>query len=176
MYFGTSILKLLNKIIVVSICSETNIKDFVDKKLITWSKKKMENFIRAKLRIITREQHLRNLWELFCPLEVKAQLYKFLRQGLYIKWCIIDNLHNPDLAPYKIRKECYLLRSCLVDSRRILLFMFEQLFLLMGEVWSMHNADTQCTVEGKEGAKRQRKFFMFKFLLSCHNIWIFLHS
>ena len=42
--------------------------------------RKMENFIRAKLRIITREQPLRKLWELFRPLEVKAQLYKFLRQ------------------------------------------------------------------------------------------------
>ena len=40
----------------------------------------MENFIRAKLGIMTREQPLRKLWELFHPLEVKAQLYKFLRQ------------------------------------------------------------------------------------------------
>ena len=38
------------------------------------------------------------------------------------------------MAPYKIKKECYLLWSCLVDSRRMLLFMVEQAFLLMGEV------------------------------------------
>ena len=33
---------------------------------------------------------------------------------------------------YKLKKECYLLRSCLVDARRFL-FMVEQVFLLMGE-------------------------------------------
>ena len=65
------------------------------------------------------------------------------------------------MVPYKIKEECYLLRSCLVDAGRMLLFMVEQVFLLMGEVWSMHNADTQCMVEGREEAKRQRKFFIF---------------
>ena len=40
----------------------------------------MENFIQAKLRIITQEWHLGKLQELFCPLQVKVQLYKFLRQ------------------------------------------------------------------------------------------------
>ena len=63
------------------------------------------------------------------------------------------------MTPYKIKKECYLLRSCLVDARRRLFFMVEQVFLPMGDVWSMHNADTQCTVEGREEAKRQRHFF-----------------
>ena len=57
----------------------------------------------------------------------------------------------------------------------MLLFMFEQVFLLMGEVWSIYNADTQCTAEGKEKAKGQRNFFMFKSLF-CHKIWIFFHS
>ena len=58
----------------------------------------MENFIQAKLRIITWEQPLRKLQELFHPLEVKAQLYKFFwDKELYIKWRIIDSLHNPDL-------------------------------------------------------------------------------
>ena len=37
--------------------------------------------------------------------------------------------------------------------------MAEQVFLLMGEVWSMHNAGTQCAVEGTEEAKGQRTFF-----------------
>ena len=37
----------------------------------------MDNFIQAKLRIIIQEQPLRKLQELFCPLKVKAQLYKF---------------------------------------------------------------------------------------------------
>ena len=28
------------------------------------------------------------------------------------------------------------------------------------DVWLMHNADTQCTVEGREEAQRQRKKFL----------------
>ena len=36
---------------------------------------------------------------------------------------------------YKIKKECYLLRTCLVDAGRMLLFMVEQVFLLKGKVW-----------------------------------------
>ena len=49
------------------------------KKLISQSKKEMENFTWVRLRIITQEQPLRMLWELFHSLEVKAQLYKVLR-------------------------------------------------------------------------------------------------
>ena len=61
---------------------------------------------------------------------------------MYIKSHSIDSLHNPDLravvvvglvTTYKIKKECYLLRSCL-DARRILLFTVELLLLRMGEV------------------------------------------
>ena len=51
-------------------------------------------------------------------------------------------------------------KDCLVDAGRILLFMVEQVFLLMGEVWSMHNADTQCSVERGEEAKGQRSVFV----------------
>ena len=32
----------------------------------------------------------------------------------------------------------------------------------------MYNADTQCTVEGREEAKEQGKCVLFKFFLSCH--------
>ena len=64
------------------------------------------------------------------------------------------------MAPYNIRKECYLLWSCLVDAGRILLFMVEQVFLLMGEAWLMHNVDTQCTGEGRKEAKGQKKIFL----------------
>ena len=49
----------------------------VNDKLISWSKKGMENFIEAKKRIITWDQQLKKLQELFHPLEVNAQLYKF---------------------------------------------------------------------------------------------------
>ena len=63
------------------------------------------------MRIITREEHLGKLRELFCPLEVKSQFYKaFETEG----WTLNDILltQNPDLSvtvtPYKIKKECYL--------------------------------------------------------------------
>ena len=52
----------------------------VIKNLINQSKKEMGNFIQANLRIITWEEHLRKLWELFHALELKEQLCKFLRQ------------------------------------------------------------------------------------------------
>ena len=63
------------------------------------------------------------------------------------------------VTSYKIKKECYLLRSCLVNTRRMLPVMVEQVFLRMGAVWWRHNADTQCTVVGGEEAQEQRKFF-----------------
>ena len=40
----------------------------------------MEIFIQAKQKFITWEHLLRKLQELFCLLEVKAQLHKFLRE------------------------------------------------------------------------------------------------
>ena len=57
----------------------------------------------------------------------------------------------------------------------MLLFRVKEVFLPMEEVWSMPNTDTQCTVEGREEAKGQRNFFMFKFFLSCHKIWTLFH-
>ena len=36
--------------------------------------KEVENFIQARLRIMTWEEPLRKLQGLFCPLEVKAQV------------------------------------------------------------------------------------------------------
>lgn len=48
----------------------------------------------------------------------------------------------------------------LVDARRRLIFRAK----LLGEVWLMHNADTQCTVEGRENR------FIYTFFLSCHEI------
>ena len=46
-----------------------------------------------------------------------------------------------------------------LDARRMLLFMVEQVFLLMGEVWVMHNAGTQCRV-GDEGRPKVREEFL----------------
>ena len=65
----------------------------------------------------------------------------------------------------KIKKLCYLLRSCLVDAKRMLLFMVEQVFLLMGEVLLMRNADTQCTVGGERRPKGREEFLCLNFSL-----------
>ena len=69
------------------------------------------------------------------------------------------------MTPYKIKKGCYLLRSCLVGARRMLLFMVEQVFLLMAEVWLMHNADTPCTVGEVRRPKGREEFLCLNF--SC---------
>ena len=59
------------------------------------------------------------------------------------------------MVSYKFKKECYFLRSCLVDAGKRLLFMVEQLFLPIGEVWSLNNAEIQGMVGEREEAKRQ---------------------
>ena len=43
--------------------------------------------------------------------------------------------------------------------------MVEQVFLLMGEVWSMHNAHTQGTVRGEGRPKRREELLGLNF--SC---------
>ena len=43
--------------------------------------------------------------------------------------------------------------------------MAEQVFLLMEEVWSTHNADTQCTVWGEGRPKGREEFLCLNF--SC---------
>ena len=48
-----------------------------------------------------------------------------------------------------MKKERYLLKSCLVDARKVLLFTVEQLFLLMRAIWSMHDMDTHCIELGE---------------------------
>ena len=71
----------------------------------------------------------------------KAQLYKlFDTEGCtssdvlwvyVIQICIIVVGY---MTPYKIQKECYLLKSCLGDAGRMLLIMAEQVFLPMGGI------------------------------------------
>ena len=62
----------------------------------------MENFIRAKLKIITREQHLRNLQDLFHPLEIKAQLYKFFEtEGCTLKDVLL-RVYTIQICKYKV--------------------------------------------------------------------------
>ena len=69
---------------------------------------------------------------------------------------------------YKIEEECYPLRSCLVGAGRMLLFRVGQVFLLMGEVWSMHNGDTKCTMLGEWRPKGREEFLCLNF--SCLSI------
>ena len=56
------------------------------------------------------------------------------------------------------RKDCYILRSCLADAMRMLLFIVEQVFLLMGEVWLMCKANAQCTVRSENRPKVEKNF------------------
>ena len=144
----------------------------VHDKLISRSKKELENFIWAKFE----DYNLRRasqLWELFHWLENKAQLHKLLFIKCHILTVYIIQIWVPSwriMWPYKIKKECYLLRSCLVDAKKTLLFMVEQVFLPMAEVWWMHNAWW-----GRGEARGQRGIFMFKCFLSCCKMWIFFH-
>ena len=71
------------------------------------------------------------------------------------------------VTPYKIKEEYYLWRSCLVDAKRTLLFMAEQVFLLMGVVWSMHTVDTQCTVWARKGEANGQRIFCCCLNFSC---------
>ena len=119
------------------------------------------------MRIITWEEHLRKLGELFHTLEVKAQLHKFSEmEGLYeiiYYWQLTQSRSKYPVNRYRVKKECYHLRSCLVGAGRMLLFMVEQIFPSTGRVWSMHNAYVQCTVW--ERRPKGRGNFLFKF--SC---------
>ena len=70
-------------------------------------------------------------------------------------WRFTQSKHH--VTPYKIGKECYLLRHCL-GARGMLLFMAEQVFLPIVEVLLIHNAHTQYTVGGREEGKEHRRF------------------
>ena len=62
---------------------------------------------------------------------------------------------------YKLKRKCYLLRSCLVGARGMLLLVVECVFVLMGEVWLNHNADTQCSVGVNRWPRGRDKFLHF---------------
>lgn len=67
------------------------------------------------------------------------------------------------MTPVQDQEEMQPLKSCLGGGRRMLLFKVEQELLLMGEIWSTCNADTQCPVDGTEEDKEMRQNFMFNF-------------
>ena len=148
----------------------------VNKILLSWFKKEVENFTRANLRIMTQEHHLGKFQELeflymcvcvcvcVCIFKQDCTLNEVLltvtkSRFASTKWWAIVTLR-------RIKKECSLLRSCVMGVRRMLCFMAEQVFLPMRELWLMHNCKIQCVVERREEAKGQRKFFMFVFFLA----------
>ena len=59
------------------------------------------------------------------------------------------------VTPHKLKNVYYLLRSCFVYAGRMIPFVVEQVFLLMGEVWFMHKRDTKCSVVGTEGQRAE---------------------
>ena len=63
------------------------------------------------------------------------------------------------MTAYKLKEECYLLRSCLIDARRMLLFMVEEVFLPVREVWLMPNVQRRGEVQSAE----EKKGFVFFF-------------
>lgn len=85
-------------------------------------------------------------------------------------WQLSQSISESRVTPYQERMlylRCYL--------RRILPFMDEGKFLLMGKIWLMHKADKLSTV-GRGEARGQRKFIMFNFFLSWFKMWVLLHS
>ena len=98
----------------------------------------MENFIRTQLRIMTQEQPLRKLWELFHPLEVKAQLYKFFEtEGCPLNDVLLT-VHTIQICKYKVvdhdqeGMSSFKELSCWCWENVV--FMAEQVFLPTGEV------------------------------------------
>ena len=73
------------------------------------------------------------------------------------------------VTPYKIKKKCYFGGSCIVGAMTMLLFMVEQIFLLWGRFGQCIMQYTMHSV-GKEEAKEQRRFFVFKFSLIGHTL------
>ena len=57
---------------------------------------------------------------------------------------------------HKIKKECSLLRSCLMGARRMLCFTAEQVFLPMSEVWLMPNCKIRRAQQ--RGGKKPRDY------------------
>ena len=96
----------------------------------------------------------------------ESVMWFFWDRGLYTKWRIIDSLKQSSSDP-------------LHDQEGMFSFKVLSCWCWLSRYFcpcSMHNADIQCTVVGREKAKRKRKSFMFKFFMSCHKIWILFHT
>ena len=85
----------------------------------------------------------------------------FWDRGLYIKRCITDILHNPDLSVAPYQERMLSLRSCL---KRMLLLVFGN-FCQWGRVGWFKYGYTMYS-RGKEEKKRKRKFYLNFFCLA----------
>ena len=83
----------------------------VNEKLVSL-RKKGKIFFKLKLWALNQAEHLRNLLELFCPLEVKTQQHNVLRQKAVYHmtyYCQFTQSRSKCfVTSYKIKKECYL--------------------------------------------------------------------
>lgn len=90
-------------------------------------------------------------------------------------WQFPKSSSSHPYGPLQDQKECYTLRNCLVGARRMIMIYGRAGISADGEFSRCIEPDMRCMVEEKE-TKGQRKFFMFKLLLSCHKILIFFNT
>lgn len=105
-----------------------------DEKLIDPSKKRMENSIWAKCEDYNPWRASQKTLRKFFSLEFEAVIW--FEADLYIKRRVVDSLHNPDLNTmwFPIKKRILLLKSCLVEDRRMFLFIVEHVISADGDV------------------------------------------
>ena len=135
MYISTkwSVLHLLKGTSTLYFLIYQNVMSFPERK--NW-----KTLFEPNVRIITWKERLRKLWGLFHPSEVKTQFKFFETEGCTLNDILLTGLHHPDLSailvghvtPYKTKKECRVLRNCLVDAMST--WLVEPVFLLI-EVW-----------------------------------------
>ena len=78
---------------------------------------------------------------------------------------------------YKIKKEFYLFKSCLIDARRMSLFVMVQVFLPMGRRGILVDVQCRYTMHSGgagRGGQRAVEIFCLKNLSLCHKLWILL--
>ena len=95
---------------------------YIDEKLINQSEKEMETFIWVKFEDYNPGNASQDTMETVLPVRTQGTvMWVFWVGELYIKWCVIDSLHNPDLSP----------EWPLIKSRRnviIFLYLFFKMF------------------------------------------------
>lgn len=108
----------------------------------------------------------------------------FWDRRLYIKWHIVNNWPSPDLSvqtdsgscvavgPSRIKQRGYLLRNHLLMQENVA-FNGWTAISVDGELWSVNDEVTQCTLEGRE-IKGQGKFSCLNF--PCLRLQTFISS